>query len=66
MTEVIGSDTCDNRCVRGKAKELESLLCSLSQMTKSEQIRSLYTLLGVLMQVPVDRKRGRGEREKIH
>ncbi|KAG2979190.1 hypothetical protein PC120_g25179 [Phytophthora cactorum] len=66
LTEVIGSDTCENHCVRGKAKELESLLCSLSQMTKSEQTTSFYTLLGVLMQVLVDRKRGRGERKKFH
>ncbi|KAG3109492.1 hypothetical protein PI124_g4665 [Phytophthora idaei] len=66
VAEVIGSDKCENRCARGKAKELESLLCSLSQMTKSEQTTSLYTLLGVLMQVSVYRKRGRGECEKFH
>ncbi|EGZ29748.1 hypothetical protein PHYSODRAFT_261143 [Phytophthora sojae] len=66
VTEIIQSDPCKNRCVRGKAKELESLLCSLSQMSKPEKNISLYTLLAVLMQVPVDRKRGSGDRERFN
>ncbi|KAG6611202.1 uncharacterized protein IUM83_12760 [Phytophthora cinnamomi] len=35
-------------------------------MSKQERNTSLYTLLTVLMQVPVDRKRGSGERERFH
>ncbi|EGZ29024.1 hypothetical protein PHYSODRAFT_436473, partial [Phytophthora sojae] len=66
MTEVIHADACENECVKGKARELEILLCSLDQMTKQERTTSLYTLLAVLMQTPtVERKRGRGDREKF-
>ncbi|KAJ8508793.1 hypothetical protein ON010_g18835 [Phytophthora cinnamomi] len=35
-------------------------------MSKQEKNTSLYTLLSVLMQVPVDRKQGSGERERFH
>ncbi|ETP00336.1 hypothetical protein F441_22243 [Phytophthora nicotianae CJ01A1] len=42
---------------QSKTKQLELLLCSLSTMTKTEKSISLYTLLGALMQVPVDRAR---------
>ncbi|EGZ06363.1 hypothetical protein PHYSODRAFT_531651 [Phytophthora sojae] len=66
VTEVIHADACENECVKGKARELEFLLCSLDQMTKQEHTTSLYTLLAVLMQTPtVERKRGRGDREKF-
>ncbi|EGZ25027.1 hypothetical protein PHYSODRAFT_326072 [Phytophthora sojae] len=66
VTEVIHADACENECVKGKARELEFLLCSLDQMTKQERTTSLYTLLAVLMQPPtVERKRGRGDREKF-
>ncbi|EGZ20849.1 hypothetical protein PHYSODRAFT_328909 [Phytophthora sojae] len=66
VTEVIHADACENECVKGKARELEFLLCSLDQMTKQERTTSLYTLLAVLMQTPtVERKRGRGDREKF-
>ncbi|GMF33412.1 unnamed protein product [Phytophthora lilii] len=65
-TGIIRSDECGNNCARGKAKEFEMLLCSLSQMTKLEKNTSLYKLLAVLMQVPVDRKRGSGDRERVH
>eukprot|EP00644_Phytophthora_capsici_P005658 jgi/Phyca11/98436/e_gw1.2.786.1 len=65
VTSVIEADVCENRCVEGKAKELELLLCSLSTMTKAEKSISLYTLLGVLMEVPVDRARGYGLRDKF-
>ncbi|EGZ26381.1 hypothetical protein PHYSODRAFT_327292 [Phytophthora sojae] len=66
VTEIIQWDPCENRCVHGRAKELESLLCSLPQMSKPEKNTSLYTLLAVLMQVPVDRKRGSGNRERFN
>ncbi|KAE8900692.1 hypothetical protein PF007_g14944 [Phytophthora fragariae] len=66
VTELIQSDPCESGCARGKAKELESLVCSLSQMTKAEKTTSLYTLLAVLMQIPVDRKRGSGDRERFN
>ncbi|KAG6612312.1 uncharacterized protein IUM83_10682 [Phytophthora cinnamomi] len=65
-TEIIQSDQCENHCVQGKAEGLESLLCSLSQTSKQEKNISLYTLLAVFMQVPVDRKRGSGELERFH
>jgi hypothetical protein len=63
---IINSDSCTNHCVRDKMRELSALLCSLSQMTKKEKTTSLYTLLAVLMQVPVDRKRGSGDRERFN
>ncbi|KAE8875986.1 hypothetical protein PF005_g26686 [Phytophthora fragariae] len=40
VTELIQSDPCESGCARGKAKELESLVCSLSQMTKAEKTTS--------------------------
>ncbi|GMF26733.1 unnamed protein product [Phytophthora fragariaefolia] len=66
VTKLIQSDLCESGYVRGKTKELESLLCSLSQMTKAEKTTSLYTLLAVLMQVPVDHKRGNGNRDRLN
>ncbi|KAE8954109.1 hypothetical protein PR002_g32178 [Phytophthora rubi] len=66
VTELIQSDPCESGYASGKAKKLESLVCSLSLMTKAEKTTSLYTLLTVLMQVPVDRKRGSGNRERFN
>lgn len=66
VSSIIQGDKCDNRCVEGKAKELESLLCSLSTMNREEKQISIYTLLGTLMQVPVDRARGYGLRDKFN
>ncbi|KAE9344515.1 hypothetical protein PF008_g9182 [Phytophthora fragariae] len=57
---------CESGCARGKPKELKCLVCSLSQMTKAEKTTSLYTFFAVLMQVPVDRKRGSGDRERFN
>ncbi|EGZ10478.1 hypothetical protein PHYSODRAFT_405306, partial [Phytophthora sojae] len=66
VTEVIHADACESECVKGKARELEFLLCSLDPMTKQERTTSLNTLRAVLMQTPtVERKRGRGDREKF-
>ncbi|KAG3119018.1 hypothetical protein PI125_g2400 [Phytophthora idaei] len=66
VMDPIQADVCGSRCFESKAKALESLLCSLSQMTQDEKTTSMYTLLGVLMQMPtVERQRGRGEREKV-
>eukprot|EP00644_Phytophthora_capsici_P005104 jgi/Phyca11/96482/e_gw1.1.456.1 len=66
VSSIIQTDECDNRCVEGKAKELESLLCSVSTMNREEKQISIYTLLGTLMQVPVDRARGYGLRDKFN
>ncbi|EEY66469.1 uncharacterized protein PITG_23341 [Phytophthora infestans T30-4] len=64
---LIQADKCDRRCLQGKAQELEWLVCSISQMTRSEKLTSLYTMLGVLMQTDtVERHRGDGKREKCH
>ncbi|KAG3165721.1 hypothetical protein PC128_g19864 [Phytophthora cactorum] len=61
----IQADACESRCLEVKIKALESLLCFLSQMTKNEKTTSMYTLLGILMQMStVERQRGRGESEK--
>ncbi|ETP40722.1 hypothetical protein F442_11999 [Phytophthora nicotianae P10297] len=65
VTSILQADACGNRCVESKIKQLELLLCSLSTMTKTAKPISLYTLLGALMQVPVDRVRGYGLRDKF-
>ncbi|ETO71491.1 hypothetical protein F444_12177, partial [Phytophthora nicotianae P1976] len=65
ITSILQADACGNRCVESKTKQLELLLCSLSTMTKTAKPISLYTLLGALMQVPVDRVRGYGLRDKF-
>ncbi|ETP25521.1 hypothetical protein F441_01599 [Phytophthora nicotianae CJ01A1] len=65
VTSILQADACGNRCVESKTKQLELLLCSLSTMTNTEKSISLYTLLGALMQVPVDRARGYGLRDKF-
>ncbi|ETM46407.1 hypothetical protein L914_08681, partial [Phytophthora nicotianae] len=50
----------------GKVRELEHLLTSLNQMTKSERMKSLYTLLALFMIAPTaERKGGKGECEKF-
>ncbi|ETP44489.1 hypothetical protein F442_08910 [Phytophthora nicotianae P10297] len=66
VTEIINTDSCEKHCVQGKVRELEHLLTSLNQMTKSERMKSLYTLLALFMIAPTaERKRGKGEREKF-
>jgi len=67
VSSLIAADECEDRCLEGKAREHEWLVCSISQMTKQEKTTSLYTLLGVLMQTPTaERRRGYGLREKFH
>ncbi|ETI55712.1 hypothetical protein F443_01636 [Phytophthora nicotianae P1569] len=65
VTSILQADACGNRCVESKPKQLELLLCSLSTMTNTEKSINLYTLLGALMQVPVDRARRYGLRDKF-
>ncbi|KAE8900860.1 hypothetical protein PF010_g1307 [Phytophthora fragariae] len=67
VTDLIRADNCKRRCLEGKARELESLGCSISQMTKSQKMTSVYLMLGVLMQTDtVQRRGGKGEREKFN
>ncbi|EGZ20012.1 hypothetical protein PHYSODRAFT_387604, partial [Phytophthora sojae] len=67
VTGLIRADKCERRCLQGKAQELQSLVCSVSQMTKSERMTFVYSMLGVLMQTDtVERRRGKGEREKFN
>ncbi|GMF41507.1 unnamed protein product [Phytophthora fragariaefolia] len=67
VTRLIKADNCERRCLRGKARELEYLVCSVSQMAKSEKLTSVYSMLGVLMQTDtVQRRCGTGEREKFN
>ncbi|KAE9133627.1 hypothetical protein PF007_g3277 [Phytophthora fragariae] len=45
VTDLIRADNCKRRCLEGKARELESLGCSISQMTKSQKMTSVYLML---------------------
>ncbi|KAE9068559.1 hypothetical protein PF007_g27642 [Phytophthora fragariae] len=57
VTDLIRVDNCERRCLDGKARELESLVCSISQMTKLEKMTSVYSMLGVLMQTDTVQRR---------
>jgi hypothetical protein len=65
VTDLIRGDTCKCRCLEGKARELEWLMCSVGQMAKSKKMTCILTHIGVLMQTDTAaRHRGAGEREK--
>ncbi|ETI43359.1 hypothetical protein F443_11666 [Phytophthora nicotianae P1569] len=65
VTDLITGDECEMGCLKGKSRELEWLMCSLGQMTKSEKTTCILTLVGVLMQTgTATRRRGKGERQK--
>ncbi|ETN22611.1 hypothetical protein PPTG_02498 [Phytophthora nicotianae INRA-310] len=67
VVDLIRDDQCERRCLEGKAGEVEWLVASLNQMTKSERTTCILTLLGVLMQTDTaERRRGTGDREKFH
>ncbi|OWZ07706.1 hypothetical protein PHMEG_00019863 [Phytophthora megakarya] len=67
VTRLIGEDTCDKKCLEGKAKELEQFLCSLSQMSSSEKKHSIMTTLAVLKKTDtVIRHRDHGLREQFN
>ncbi|EGZ29438.1 hypothetical protein PHYSODRAFT_375757, partial [Phytophthora sojae] len=67
VAALIQADACERRCLEGTAREIKWLVCSLSQMTRSERVTSIYTMLALLMQTDtVERRRGGGAREKFH
>ncbi|GMF15535.1 unnamed protein product [Phytophthora fragariaefolia] len=67
VTRLIKADNCERRCMQGKTHELEYLVCSVSQMTKSEKLTSVYSMIGVLMQTDtVQRSHSKGEQEKFN
>ncbi|KAG3051806.1 hypothetical protein PI124_g22790 [Phytophthora idaei] len=49
VSELIQADACTRPCLEGKAREIEWLLCSLTQMEGSERVTSISTLLPVVV-----------------
>lgn len=67
VLSLIKADACHRRCLEGKEQDLQSLVCSMSQMTRSEKLTSIYSMLGLLMQTDmVERRRGKGDRDKFN
>ncbi|KAG3016599.1 hypothetical protein PC121_g17454 [Phytophthora cactorum] len=63
VTSLIQRDNCEERCLQGKAAELENFSRSLSHMSSREKKQSVMTALAMLMKMDTAvRRRGTGER----
>jgi hypothetical protein len=63
----ISPATSCQKCLEGKASELEQFMCSLSQMTTGERKQSIMTTLALLMQTDtILRHRGYGLRQQFN
>ncbi|KAG2857645.1 hypothetical protein PC118_g14549 [Phytophthora cactorum] len=63
VTILIQRDNCEERCLQGKAAELENFSRSLSHISSREKKQSVMTALAMLMKMDTAvRRRGTGER----
>ncbi|OWZ18961.1 hypothetical protein PHMEG_0006864 [Phytophthora megakarya] len=67
VTNLIQVETWERKCLQGKVRQLESLVCSVSQISRSKKQTSINSMLGVLMKTDaVERRRGKGNRERFN
>ncbi|KAE8971656.1 hypothetical protein PR002_g26753 [Phytophthora rubi] len=66
VVQLITEGGCDDKCLQGKAAELQNFLCSLSYMTSQEKKQSVLTSLAMMMKTNTAlRRRGTGVRMTI-